>query len=204
MTPAKNWITVRFDVADKGKIKFGGLELLRADRWVIQEDDGYNGGTKTDVQRDKRITNPQQAVVTGVCDGSEFKPGDQIFTHFLAYETAQWPDDETALIKEHNILFAHRDGELIPVNVNFFGEEVYTEPERTPSGIYVSTQEKVKEATRVLITHVPEKNSGIKKGDTVVTIDANQYVFTFNGTRYIKLVRDEIIGKIVDEQQVAA
>lgn len=162
--------------------------LAVPERYKIQDGD-KDENTAYGVTTNRKLINPQ--VITILKGEHE---GKRAFVHYGAYEIAKWPEPEVAFIPEATILFFIEP--IQPVYGTYLGEEVFTQGERTASGIYITPYSEKKEGVLIKITHIPEQGGvgNIKVGDTVVTVDSYQYDLRYEGKKYIKLRSTEIIG----------
>src|SRR5215217_5089196 len=91
---------VKFHAKDKKEYDLGnGIILIRPDAWEHSE--GTAEQNKLVNENVNKIeVNPQRAVVTIVGENPFFKVGDEIFTHYMAYEIQEAIDldGETAII----------------------------------------------------------------------------------------------------------
>jgi|GEM_PF-3210596 len=201
-------IGVKFDESDKKTYNLGnGIELVRATSWLDREDDG-EVGTKKMTNVNHLEINPQIATV--VIENADFdlKVGDKLFLHYLAYE---WSDESVELSGElcdlisiDNVLFKIEDKEYIMRPKCYLGESIIDKAPQTASGIFLSSVEDQKNPLQVKITHTPmdvhEMTGSVldvaKIGDTVITIDSNNYPIVVDGKGYIFLRENEIVGLI--------
>jgi co-chaperonin GroES (HSP10) len=89
----------------------------------------------------------------------------------------------------------------LPDNL-YLGEAVYSEEEITPSGIIML--EGKKDNLKVKLTHLAQNNTDLKVGDIVLSVDKNNYEFDYWGKKYIKIMSDEIVGVINNENKIYA
>ncbi len=208
MKPAKNKVIVEIDYNHKKVVKLkSGLELIRPDMWEFEPEAGRE--ERKYVQNlNRKDVNPQIAKVKAVYDGCRLRVGQDIFLHYLAVDNAIPIKDidgkEYSLINENAIFFIiHGEGDFEMMDDIYLGEQVYSGGQ-TESGIWVTPYDKKKETLRVMITHVPKNSRGIRVGDTVLSIDDNQYILEIDGKKYIKLIKEFIVGKFVDEDNIKA
>ena len=187
MTPTNRNILVKFDPLPT----VGGITV--PERYKIQDGDA-DENTAYGVTTNRKLINPQ--VIT-ILSGEH--NGKRAFVYYGAYEIAKWPEPELAIIPEATILFFIEP--IQPVYGTYLGEEVFTEGQRTASGIYITPYAEKKEGILIKITHIPEQGriGGIQVGDTVVTIDDYQYDLRYSDKKYIKLRSTEIIGVKKDD-----
>lgn len=187
MTPSKNNILVKFDPLPT----IGGI--IAPERYLIQEADQAGENNAYGVTTDRKSINPQ--VITILSGPHE---GKRAFVYYGAYEIAQWPEPELAIIPESTIFFFIDP--IKPVVATYLGEEVFSEGDKTASGIYTTPYAEMKEGILVKITHTPKEgqilygDKFIVPGDIVVTIDQHQYDLRFENKKYIKLRATEIVA----------
>jgi len=101
------------------------------------------------------------------------------------------------VIETDFIIFQIKDnGDLKLVADTYLGELVFAREEETNG--FVVVKEK-KDSLKIKITHLPDTHKpefGFGIGDTIISVDKNNYVFNYNGKKYIKLTRDEIVTKL--------
>ena len=162
------------------------------ERYVIEEGD-EDADTAWGVTTDRKLINPK---VINILSGVH--AGKRAFVHYGAFEIAKWVSadrvkDGRAVIPEKMILFFIDPIACVPGT--YLGEEVFGDLPKTASGIYLTAQLEEKEGVKVRITHVPfDAHQMIKVGTTVITVDAFQYDLTYDGKKYIKVDKSEIIG----------
>lgn len=145
-------------------------------------------------------TNPQIAVVKHPNAKLKYEVGDTVFLHYMAWEWAE-PTDDGHVIDTDFILFQIlEDGTLEMIDDLYLGEAVYSSEEITPSGIILL--EGKKDNLKVKLTHLPKNNKDLKAGDIVLSVDKNNYEFDYNGKKYVKIMRDEIVG-VIGEVKIA-
>lgn len=138
-------------------------------------------------------TNPQICAVIHSSAHHPYQVGDKLFVSYLAWEWREKVEDGH-LIEADSVFFViEESGELRMEPDMYLGEAVYSEEIVTESGILLTGGKK--DNLRVSITHVPP-NSNFKVGDTILSIDKNNYELTYNGKKYIKITTDEIVGVI--------
>lgn len=137
-------------------------------------------------------TNPQIATILHPNATLPYKEGDTVFLHYMAWEWAEITE-YGHLIDTDFILFQIVGDEIVMRDGVYLGEAVYSDEEVTPSGIILL--EGKKDNLRVKLTHIP-KDSILQVGQTVLSIDKNNYEFDYWGKKYIKLSESEIVGVI--------
>jgi hypothetical protein len=161
--------------------------LIVPERYIIEEGD-EDADTAWGVTTDRKLINPQ---VINILSGDY--AGRRAFVHYGAFEIAKWLDDHQAIIPDKMILFFIDPIACVPGT--YLGEEVYGELEKTASGIFLTPQLEEKEGVKVKITHLPvDAHSLIVVGTIVITVDSFQYDFIYEGKKYIKVDKREIIG----------
>lgn len=185
MNPINGHIIVKFDYDKSATAIKQPNGLYIPERYVIEDGD-EDAEAAWGVTTDRRLINPQ---VIHIFSGQY--NGKRAFVHYGAFEVAKRIDGDSVAIPEKMILFLIDPLQCMPNT--YLGEEVFGELPKTASGIYITPQLETKEGVLIRITHVP-KDSMVKVGDIVVTIDQNQYELTHEGKKYIKLDEDEIVG----------
>lgn len=138
-------------------------------------------------------TNPQICTVIHSSAHHPYKVGDKLFVNYLAWEWREKTEDGH-LIEADSVFFViGTDGSLSMEPHTYLGEAIYAEDVVTTSGILLSSGKK--DNLRVRITHIPP-NSDFEVGDTIVSIDKNNYELTYQGKKYVKITTDEIVGVI--------
>jgi len=170
------------------------MGLIMPERYLIQEGDKDGENDAYGVVTDRRLINPQ---TINVLSGSH--KGRRAFVYYGAYEIAQWLDDDHAIIPERVIYFLVEPTCMLPGF--YLGEEVFSQGERTASGIYLTPHAEKKEGIKIKLTNVCE-NLQYKVGDTVITVDPYQYTLHFEGKKYVKLTEQNIIGVERDGEYV--
>lgn len=209
MKAIRNKIGVVFDDSHLKTYDLGnGIKLERAESWRGKEGD-EESITKVESNVNHLETNPQIGLVVMENDNYSYKTGDKVFMHYLAYEEFEEKIEvdgaDCYLIDEGHILFTFNpDGGYNMNSDNHLGEVIIEEPPKTTSGIYLTSQEEVKNDLRIKITHTPmevENEYGVlsknicEVGDVVVPIDKSNYPLTVDGKEYVMLRNDEIVGK---------
>jgi len=157
--------------------------------------DRDNAHTRVDDNMNYLETNPQIAAIIHPNVNLPYIPGDWVFLHYMAWEWAEKTEDGHHLIDTDFILFQILDdGSFKLLDDLYLGEAVINDEEITPSGIILSTAKR--DNLKVKLTHLAPNNQYYSVGDTVLSIDKNNYAFNYNGKEYIKLMEHEIVGKI--------
>lgn len=187
-------ILVEFE--ECANLKRGVLDLVIAERYLIQEADQEGEHDAYGVTTDRRLINPQTVKI--IEGNDEIPDGTRCFVHYGAWEIAQWWEGQ-AIIPARTVFF--KLDPITPFEGNYLGHEVFKEGERTDSGIYLTPYAEIKLPCNIKIIHVPE-NSGIKVGDEVITVDAAQYQLNYEGEKFIKLKDSEIIARVINGETI--
>lgn len=181
MTPTQNRILVKFDETPETP-----LNLIIPERFVVHEQGGADDNeTRQAVTTDRRLINPQTVtVLSGQYEGCK------AFVYYGAYEVSKFHEG-VAIMPETHLIFLTDPMKMLPEI--YLGEEIFSEGEKTASGIYTTPVAEYKEAVKIRLTHVPEK-AVAEVGEVVITVDGNQYWLLYGGKRYIKLRESEIAG----------
>lgn len=190
-----NLIGVEFDMTHNKVYNVGGIELERPDVWEFENSSYSESGTMYQKNTNLKDTNPQIAIVTVPSRELSLAIGDKIFTHYLAINNSEQIDGYT-VIATKSVFFQIKGGDFLMMEDVYLGQQVYTELVQTESGIYLTSDEKVKESLKIKLTHVPKNSPYFKVGDTVLTVDDNQYEIDVYGTKHIKLNTWDIAIKI--------
>lgn len=181
----------------------GGTEIVRAEKWLNHDaEENENTTSRFDENTNYLETNPQIAIIKHPNINLDYVAGDKIFLHYMAWEWAELTE-HGHLIDTDFILFQilpHGTFKL-PDNL-YLGEAVYSEEEITPSGIIML--EGKKDNLKVKLTHLAQNNTDLKVGDIVLSVDKNNYEFDYWGKKYVKLMSDEIVGVINNENKIYA
>jgi len=188
-------IGVKFDESHNKTLTKGlnDLDIVRADLWINREDDGEQS-SKYNENLNYLETKPQIASVTITSASCDYKVGDKIFLHYMAYETAELTEYGWIVDTDFILFQIMPDNTFKMVDGAYLGEQLLTDEVITETGIYLSGGKK--EGLKVKITHVPDNNL-ISIGETVVTVDDKQYELNYWGKKYIKLVENEIVGVLI-------
>lgn len=208
-----DFILVEFDPVPT----VGGI--IVPERYLIQEADELGENNAYGVNTNRKAINPQVVtVIKGngawlnqiketypdyereeILKSTPLIPdGKRYFVYYGAYEIAKWLTDKQALIPSKTIFFGIEPIEPMPNT--YLGEEVFSEGDKTQSGIYTTPYAERKEGILIRITHIPKEghvsygDKLIAVGDIVVTIDQHQYDLRFEDKKYIKLKGTEIVG----------
>ena len=196
------WLRVRFDVSHNKTFDIGGVQLIRPDDWRDTYDE------KSQENTNYLETKPQICTVLIANPNYPFKVGDKLFCHYMAMESSQNGDiltNEAFIIADYVFFTFQPDGTWQLVDGTYLGKQVYTPEQATKSGLIYDLGGK-KENLQVQITHVPSDAEDVKVGDTVLSIDKYNYEFTIYPDKYIRLTKEEIVGKVlhVAEKEIIA
>lgn len=198
MKMINNYIALEYDLSHNRIIN----GLYRPTDWVFENSDQKDGATVYDTNRNKKETNPQIATVIVSNDNCPYQIGDKVFTHYLSFDSPNSMDldgKEYTVTTYQNIFFKiNDDGSYTMSPRTYLGEQVYSEGERTASGIYTTPFAEIKETLRIKLTHVPEE-SEYQVGDIIVSADDYQYEIDIYGKKLIKITEEWIYGKVQDK-----
>lgn len=190
-------IAVRFNTDHNKVVGTGinGLELIRPDHWINNEaEENEDSLTRFEENVNYLETHPQICVVLHPNANCEYREGDTLFVHYMALEWAETTEYGTIIETDFILFQILPDGELKVVNDTYLGKLVYEKEEET-NGFAVIKEKK--DSLKIKITHVAAKHRqefGFGIGDTVISVDKNNYAFNYNGEKLIKLTRDEIVS----------
>lgn len=176
---------------------------------IVQYDNGHMrdydlGGVKIEISREVNMNQrdgmDQKATVVAVSDECKWlKPGDVIWTHYLASGSgSEFTHDGVKLnrIKESTVFFKiEKDGTIKMAKNVYLCKQVVSEGEKTASGIYVTPFSEKKEPLKLEVVSAPENYYDINPGDVVISKDDNQYLITYNKEEYVKIDFDFILAK---------
>lgn len=202
-----NKIGVVFDEDHLKTYNLGnGIKLHRAESWVGKEGD-EEGHTKTQSNVNHLETNPQIGWVAMANDNYDLKVGDKVFMHYLAFEEfdekIEIDGKDCYLIDESFIFFTMKDGEYKMRPNTYLGTIIFEEPPKTTFGIYLTSQEAVKNDLKISITHTPMPtineygvliDNVCKMGDVIMPVDRSNYPLTVDDIDYVMLKDTEIVG----------
>lgn len=149
--------------------------------------DVVDGSEYTSRITDRKLVNPQLAIVKAENPNYPFKTGDMIYLHYGAYELRYPYQDNQFFVNANMVFFTCNEGVIKPVKGIHIGELIIHEAPKTASGIYTTSDAHVREACVVKILHAAENNLGIQDGDEVYTVDDHQDTFEFNNRKYVRL-----------------
>ncbi len=160
--------------------------------WVEDLSRDETETTRFDENRNYLETHPQ--ICTVIKGNGRWRKGDEIFVHYMAYETAAFSVtglDDAVIIDADFVFFRIlASGEFEMAEDTYLGEAVINGDAVTASGIVFDLGKR--DSLRVRITHVPA-DARLSVGDVVFSVDKNNYEFNYReGQRYIKLKTDEI------------
>lgn len=199
-----NRLVVRFDENHKRLIPIGdtGVMLLRPDEWVHKNGDKETH-TSTEENTNYLETKPQICVVTHENKNHPYKVSDRLFVHYMAWVTAEYANESTKeayIDADYVFCTMLPDGGYKMANHVYFGEQLFTDDEITPNGIIINVLGHKPKLCQIRLVHLHSK-SEFEVGDTILTIDNNQYPAVIDGHNYV-MVRDrEIVGKLIEEYE---
>ncbi len=196
MKPLNGRFIGQFDESHQRVIKIGNVELVRAEMWEAKQGD-KDKHTTFEENFNYLETKPQIAVVTHSNADYPFLPGDKVFLHYMAYETAKYADEATkeAFILGEYVFFTFMpDGTWKMAENYYLGKLIYEKEQKTKSGIIINWNDRPV-ANQIEITHAWE-GGDYKPGETVLTIDNYQYVFKHEGQEYVMLRDREIVARV--------
>lgn len=200
MIMMNNRMSVKFNT-DHNKVVGIGLndiEIIRPDKWLNREAEENDETTsRFDENVNYLETNPQICTVVHANRYLKYKEGDKLFLNYMAWEWTETTDHGSIIDTDFIMFQIMGDGSLETVDDLYLGEAVYSEEEKTASGIILLAGKK--DNLKVKITHVPRGCSVCEVGDTVMSVDKNNYEFNYGGKKYIKLVKDEIAAICIEE-----
>jgi co-chaperonin GroES (HSP10) len=160
--------------------------------------DTVEGSDYTSRITDRKFINPQLAIVKAENENyPHLKIGDMIFLHYGAYEGRYPCKEGGSFVNAQMIFFKLENNKFIPAEGIFIAKQLFKEAPRTMSGILLTPDVSEKQKCQVEIIAVPENENVISVGDVVYTIDDHQYVFEYNGDKYVKLSAEYVVSKKV-------
>lgn len=190
-----NRIVVRFDETDKKLFNVGGVELYRPDEWLHKSEEGKTTYTENTNYLE---TKPQRATVTHTNEKYPYQVGDKVFLHYMAHTTSTYAIEETkdAFVFADYVFFTfNEDGTYKMAEGVYFGEQIYSEDEKTPNGIIINVLGHKPKLCQIKLTHVPD-DSEFKIGDVILTVDSYQYPANVDGKDYVMVRESEIAGRV--------
>lgn len=202
-----NKIGVVFDDNHLKEYDLGnGIKIHRAESWIGKEGN-ETSHTKTQSNVNHLETNPQIGWVGMANDKYDLKVGDQVFMHYLAFEEFEEKIEidgkDCYLIDESFIFFTMKNGDYKMRPNTYLGTIIIDEPPKSAFGIYLTSQEAVKNDLKICITHTPMpqiNDHGVlidnvcKMGDIVMPVDRSNYVLKADEVEYVMLKDTEIVG----------
>lgn len=205
-----NRIVVRFDETDKKLFNVGGVELYRPDEWLHKSEEG-----KTTYAENTNYLETKPQIATVVYENHSpkldgygipipntrkylYKTGDKVFLHYMAHTTSTYAIEETkdAFVFADYIFFTfNEDGTYKMAEGVYFGEQIYSEDEKTPNGIIINVLGHKPKLCQIKLTHVPD-GSEFKVGDVILTVDSYQYPANVDGKDYVMVRESEISGRV--------
>lgn len=190
---------VKFHERQNAEYDLGnGIILIGVDSWIHKESDEYNG-IQTTENVNKIEVNPQKATIVIAGQDPFFKVGDEIFTHYMAFELQELVelDENISIIDEEYALFKIENGNIIMRDGYYLGEHIMETELISSTGLILNVVEKKKNLT-VKITHVPCKESQVALNDVIQSIDNFNYQFEYEGKFYVFLKEEEIVAKLIN------
>lgn len=127
-----------------------------------------------------------------------FKKGDRVCTHYLASandKAFNLDGEDYHRVPLNSIFFRINEDESFDMNSNvYLCEQIVVEAPKTESGIYLTPFSEKKEPLRLKVLHSPERDNGIKAGDTIISQDDYQYTLKYAGKEYVKIDYDHILA----------
>lgn len=200
------WLCVKFDPDHNRVLELsGGQKLIMADQWLHKDDEG-----KQTFQENLNHLESKPQICTVLIENEDYpyKVGDKLCVHYMAWETSKNGDivtNEAIIIADYVFFKILPNGDFEMADGIYLGKQVYTEEQKTASGIIFDLGQK-KENLKVKITHIPkdmpERNGEqpVHVGDTVISIDKYNYELTIYPDKYVKLTKDEIAGTLIDSK----
>jgi hypothetical protein len=190
-------IVVRFINEHNSTIGTGinGSPIVRAELWLNTEAEVADEPSRFDENVNYLETNPQICVVVHPNAYCEYRAGDKLFVHYMAWEWREKVDDGYVIETDYVFFKILPDDTFEMVKDNYLGTPIYTKDEEV--GGFVIAGEK-KDNLQVDITHIPTE-SMFTIGERVISIDKNNYEFDYWGKRFIRLVKDEIVANYEHE-----
>lgn len=185
-------IIVRYITEHNSTIGTGinGVPIVRADLWLNTEAEVADEPSRFDENLNYLETHPQICVVVHPNSYADYKVGDKLFVHYMAWEWKEKADDGYVIETDYVFFKILPDDTFEMVKDNYLGTPIYAKDEEV--GGFIIAGEK-KDNLQVDITHVPA-DSIFNIGERVISIDKNNYEFDYWGKRYIKLTKQEIVS----------
>jgi hypothetical protein len=190
-----NNIIVIFDDSHNKVIGKGAdnKPLLRADLWLNTEAEESDAPSRFDENENYLETHPQICTVVHPSANHDYKVGDKLFVHYMAWEWREYAEIGHIIETDYILFQILPDGTFIPAKDTYLGEPIHIKDEVEAGFVIAGTK---KDSLRVKLTHLAPNNSLFEVGDVVVSIDKNNYEFDYWGKRYIKLTRLEMVSKL--------
>jgi hypothetical protein len=179
-------------------VGMNGLPIIRAEKWLNTEAEEADAPSRFDENENYLETNPQICVVRHESAQHDYKPGDKLFLHYMAWEWTELTEYGHVVDTDHIMFKINEDDTFELIDDLYLGEAIYSDEEVTTSGIILL--EGKKDNLRIRITHLPPNNTSLNIGDIVISIDKNNYEFDYWSKKYIKIMSDEIVGVITDNK----
>lgn len=169
-----------------------GKPLLRADLWLNTEAEESDAPSRFDENENYLETNPQICVVSHPSANHEYKAGDRLFVHYMAWEWRELTEDGYVIDTDYILFQIMPDGTFKTAKDTYLGEAIYAENEEVAGFVIAGSK---KDNLRVRLTHLPENNKLFGIGDVVISIDKNNYEINYWGKKYVKLTCLEMVSK---------
>lgn len=157
--------------------------------------DTVEGSDYTSRITDRKLVNPQLAIVKAKNPAFDFEVGDMVYLHYGAYETRYPYSEKEFFVNGAMVFFKWEDG-FNPSPNTFIGKQIFKEAEKSAFGIYLTPETQIKQKCQIAIIATPKDNMGIEIGEVVYTIDDHQDVFNFQGENYVRLDARFIVSKV--------
>lgn len=184
MKSGKGFIVVRYDKGHMRGYTIGDVKIEIA----------------REVNNDLKAGSDQRAEVVAVSDDNTWlKPGDIVWTHYLASGSGSEftvNGEKLNRIKDTHVFFKVNPDESIEMADGvYLCEDVIKEADKTESGIYLTPFEEKKESLHLKVLYAPENYDGIKPGDTIIIKDDNNYTIMYNKKELVKIDHNFILAK---------
>lgn len=200
MIMMNNRMSVKFNTDHNKVVGIGlnGIEIIRPDKWLNREAEENDETTsRFDENVNYLETNPQICTVVHANCYLKYREGDKLFLNYMAWEWTETTDHGSIIDTDFIMFQIMDDGSLETVDDLYLGEAIYSEEEKTASGIILLAGKK--DNLMVRITHVPFNHDSESRGfglnDIIISTDKNNYEFDYHGKKHIKLMFNEIVAK---------
>jgi co-chaperonin GroES (HSP10) len=183
------------------------------DNLIVRYDVGHNRNVKIgdvtieisrECNNDLKEGNDQRCVIVGVSkDEKWLKQGDEVFTHYLGSDKSnmfEYEGEKYWRIPRKNVFFKiKKDGSFEMNDGVYICSEFKKEAPKTESGIFLTPYTEKVEPMTLIVLHEPKDNKGIKVGDKIMSDDAYNYTFNYDGERFVKIDYHFIAGVYGEE-----